>query len=273
MWGSKRCSFVRWTSFDCGKCYTDRSGETVTVAGEVRFPGLFDITREERLSSVLQRAGGLTEVAYPYGAVFTRRTAAVHEKEGNERSAHELEGQLALLAASPSQTAGPQNNFDFLMALVQRVRNAPTLGRVTVTADPVVLASRPDIDVILEPGDAIYIPKRPSSIAVTGEVLNPGSFQFHSNLASDDYIKMAGGPTQIADDGKTFVVLPDGSAVPIEENWLSFGSGGHIPPGSTIVVPRDLRPFEWSSFLKDATQIFSQLAVAAASLAVLQNNN
>ncbi len=255
------------------KVYVDRTGETVTVTGEVRYPGVFDITRDERLSSVLQRAGGMTDVAYPYGAIFTRRSAAIHEREGNERSARELQSQLALLATSTTQNAvQTQTNTSFLTALISDVRDAPTLGRVMVTADPVILASRPDLDVILEPGDSLYIPKRPSSVTVSGEVLNPGSFQFRSNLGYEDYIRMAGGPTQIANDDDTFVVLPDGSANPTEQNWLSYGNGGHIPPGSTIVVPRDLRPFDWGQFLKDATQIISQLAVSAASLAVLRNN-
>ena len=67
-------------------------------------------------------------------------------------------------------------------------------------------------------------------------------------------------------------ILPDGTAIPVTDDWLTFGSGGHIPPGSTIVVPRDLQPFNLGDFLKDATQIFSQLAVAAASIAVLHTN-
>ena len=252
--------------------YGDRTGETVTVAGQVRYPGVFDIMRDERLSSVLQRAGGLTQVAYPYGAIFTRRSAAITELEGNARSARELQGQLATLAVAPSESqSAALSGMTFLQGLVSAVRDAPALGRVSVTADPVVLASHPDLDVILEPGDAIYVPKRPSSVTVAGEVLNPGSFQFRSNLGFEDYVRLAGGSTQSAYDSGIFVVLPDGSAMPVQDNWLSYGNGGHIPPGSTIIVPRDLRPFDWGLFLKDATQILSQLAVSAASLSVLRN--
>ncbi len=253
--------------------YADRTGETVTVAGQVRYPGVFDITRDERLSSVLQRAGGVTEVAYPYGAIFTRRSVAIHERESNDRSARELQSQLALLAAKPSSNAGTElNSINFLTGLVEQVREAPTLGRVTVTADPVVLASHPELDVILEPGDSIFIPKRPSSVTVSGEVLNPGSFQFQSGLSVDDYIRLAGGPSQSANRSDAVVVMPDGSASPVEDNWLSYGQGGHIPPGSAIIVPRNLRPFDWGQFVKDATQVISQLAVSAAALAVLRNN-
>jgi len=141
-----------------------------------------------------------------------------------------------------------------------------------MTADPVVLAVRPELDILLEPGDKLFIPKRPSSVTVSGEVLNPGSFQFRSGATVQDYLEFSGGAKDDADESRTFVVLPDGSAAPVALNWLSFDHSD-IPPGSTIVVPRDLHPFDWTSFLKDITQITSQLAITAASLSVLGKNN
>jgi protein involved in polysaccharide export with SLBB domain len=256
--------------------FSDREEGTVTVAGQVRYPGVFDITRDERLSSVLQRAGGITEVGYPYGAIFTRAQAAVAEKEGNERTARQIE-QQGLSAASTTSTIvtsnDPSKALDFLAAMARELRSAPALGRVMVTADPTVLATRPDLDLVLQPGDSLFIPKRPSSVSVSGEVLNSGAFQFQPDLTIDSYIRLAGGSSQFADVSRAFVVLPDGSAMPRDTNWLSFGGGGGIPPGSVIVVPRDLRPFDWLAFFKDITQIASQLAVSAASLSVLNNNN
>ncbi len=254
--------------------FSDRERGTITIAGQVRYPGVFDITRSERLSSVLERAGGMTDVAYPYGAVFTRRAAAVAEKEGNEREAREVESELTTLSTLASaQAQAASQNASYLLTIVQELRTMPVLGRVMVTADPAVLAAKPELDIILEPGDSLYVPKRPSSVAVSGEVLNPGSFQFRAGLTVQDYLQLAGGTSQSADDGQIFVVLPDGSASPMDSSWLKFGDDHRIPPGSTIVVPRDLRPFDWGQFLKDFTQIVSQIAVAAASLSVVTNHN
>jgi len=253
--------------------FTDRDEGTVTIAGQVRYPGVFDITRDERLSSILQRAGGLTEVAYPYGAVFTRQSAAVNERQGNERAAREIEGQIATLASRPGADPNTTGNVTYLNVIVQQLRQLPALGRIMINADPTVLAIKPEVDPILQPGDALYIPKRPSSVSVSGEVLNPGSFQYLSTLSLDDYIRLAGGPTQTAEVGSTFIILPDGSAAPRDEGLLSFGGTNRIPPGSTIVVPRDLNPFNLSQFLKDFTLIASQLAVTAASLSVLGRTN
>jgi polysaccharide export outer membrane protein len=253
--------------------YSDRDEGTVTVAGQVRYPGSFDIRRDEHLSALLKRAGGLSEVAYPYGAIFTRRDAAITEREGNERSARELENEApTLIMSQGTQSQDLASASTYLASLARSLRQAPALGRIVITADPAVLAVKPDLDFVLQPGDTLFVPKRPSTVTVSGEVLNPGAFQYRRGLPFSDYVKMAGGATQSADDDRTFVVFPDGSSAPIDSGWLSFGSNGDIPPGSTIVVPRDLRPFNWSQFLKDVTQIASQLAVTAASLSVLNNN-
>ena len=253
--------------------YSNRDEGSVTVAGQVRYPGAFDITRDERLSSVLQRAGGMTDVAYPFGAIFTRKSAALSEREGNIRAAREVEAQIATLAADPTTSQNASSNAGYLMTLSQELRTEPVLGRITISADPVVLATKPELDVVLQPGDMIFVPKRPSSISVSGEVLNPGSFQYRADYNIQDYIRLAGGTTQSADADRSFVVLPDGSARPLDSSWLDFSQDNRIPPGSTIVVPRDLSPFNWTQFLKDSTQILSQLAISAASIAVLRSNN
>ena len=254
--------------------YSDREEGTVTVAGQVRYPGVFDITRAERLSTLLARAGGLSDVAYPYGAIFTRRDAAITERQGNQRAARELENEVpTLIMTQAGQTTDIASAGTYLAALARNLRETPALGRIVMTADPAVLALKPNLDFVLQPGDTLFVPKRPSTVTVSGEVLNPGAFQYRRGLSYEAYVKMAGGATQSADDGRTFIVFPDGSAAPIDSGWFSFGGKGDIPPGSTIVVPRDLRPFNWSQFWKDVTQIVSQLAVTAASLAVLNNNN
>lgn len=246
-----------------------RDKGTVTVAGQVNYPGVFDINRSERLSSVLERAGGMTDVAYPYGAIFTRRSAAIEERIGNDRAAREIESQLASLpstSGSSGQITG--DSISYLTSLAQRIRTAPALGRITVTVDPAVLVSHPELDIVLQPGDAIFIPKRPSSVSVTGEVLNPGSFQYRADLTPGDYLDQAGGTTQTAEESRTFIIRPDGNAAPLRHNWLSFDDP-KVAPGSTVVVPRDLRPFDWMQFMRDITQVTSQIAVTAASLSVI----
>ena len=83
---------------------------------------------------------------------------------------------------------------------------------------------------------------------------------------------MAGGETDAAEDSMAFIIMPDGTAVPSNASWWSFGGGARIPPGSTIVVPRDPQPFNWTTFLATYSDILSKVAITAASLAVINKN-
>lgn len=254
--------------------YSDLTGGQIVLTGEFRYPGTYGIIRGERLSSVIARAGGLTEVAYPAGAVYTRPSVAALEQKGFDRAARQIQEQLAILAATPRQGQNVDpGNLQFLAGMALQLKNTPALGRVAIVAEPTILATKPELDPILENGDALFMPRRPSSVTVSGEVLNPGSFLYRSELGYEDYIKMAGGDTEFADSGSTFIVLPDGSAIPASQSWITFGPSGRIPPGSAIVVPRNLRPFDFDIFLKDAVQTFSILAVTAATIATVSRNN
>jgi polysaccharide biosynthesis/export protein len=245
--------------------FSDRESGTVMIVGAVRYPGTFDILRNEHLSSLLARAGGLTDEAYPLGAVFTRLSAQQAEAQGNYREAVEL--QTGALTAATTPNVNPAI-LTYLQSLEQQLLHQPALGRITVTADPTILAVKPELDTLLQPGDFIYVPKRPSTVSVSGEVLNPGSFQYRPGLSLDDYIDQAGGYTEVAEDDETFIILPDGSAR-TPSGMFSFLSSDPIPPGSTIVVPPNPAPFNTMVFLTQLTQIMSQVAISAASLSVL----
>jgi polysaccharide export outer membrane protein len=130
------------------------------------------------------------------------------------------------------------------------------------------LASNPAQDPLLEPGDVIYIPQRPSTISVMGQVLQPGSYPYKAGESLGDYIQRAGGYSSAADESQTFIVLPDGSARRVERSWLSF-SENSLPPGSAIVVPRDVTPLDLRQTIIDVSQVLSQFAVSIASVAVL----
>jgi protein involved in polysaccharide export with SLBB domain len=251
--------------------FSDRNGETVTILGQVRYPGTFDITRGERLSSVLARAGGLTDEAYPFGAVFTRQSAAIQEADGNQRTSKLLEDNIATAATLPA-TLVNSSGLSYVEQIAQALRAAPALGRISVTADPVILATKPELDMLLESGDTIYLPKRPSTVTVTGEVLNNGAFAYRAGLTVEDYIRLAGGENGSADDGLTFLVLPDGTARPAGSSWFSFGGGHEVPPGSMIVVPRDPTPFNLMEFAINISDVVSKLATTAAALAVINTH-
>jgi len=243
----------------------DAEPGTVLIAGEVRFPGVYTIEKGETLLSVLERAGGLTPEAYPFGAVFTRERVKQKQQEGFRRTARELNNALAL-AALKRDTRG-----EALTAAAQLARSFATIeaaGRIVIEADPTVLRAHPELDTVLEAGDTLYIPKRPNFVLVIGDVLNPGALQFSPDKTVEDYIDEAGGFQLTADKGRAFIVYPNGVAQPVHvSSWLRESIT--VPPGTTIVVPKDVDPLKTLDLVRDITQVLSQLAVSAASIAVI----
>ncbi|HYM17472.1 MAG TPA: SLBB domain-containing protein [Micropepsaceae bacterium] len=252
--------------------YSDRDDGEVSILGEIRFPGNYEILRGERLSSVLNRAGGLTDASYPYGAVFLRRSVAAQEREVLQHQADQIESQLiALVGTLTTKEQVSEPELQYVQRLTDRLRQAEGPGgRIAVQIDPARLAANPELDIVLEPGDRLFIPRRPSSVIVAGEVMSPSGIQYRSGLKVKDYLALAGGTTQIADDDHIFIIQPDGSAVRVGGGSIfSYSAEAELVPGSVIVVPRELRPPNLGEIFTNIVQVTSQLAITAASLAVI----
>lgn len=254
--------------------FGDRETGPVILVGEFMRPGTYDIRRGERLSEVIARAGGLTPQAYPYGAVFTRDSVRQRQQEGFQRTARELETSLIQVAAGQAVAGTRGASVDLGSAitagreLANSLREARAAGRMVVEANPVILAARPELDVLLEPGDVIAIPKRPNEVTVVGSVLNPGSLQFRSGWRASDYVRASGGPQRFADTSRAFIVLPNGQSTAAGLSAWQQG-GPPVPPGSLVVVPQDPSPYETWGFVRDLTQVLGQVSVSAAALAVI----
>lgn len=242
-------------------------GSGVLLTGEVARPGLYSIRKGEKLSELLQRAGGLTSYGYAYGTIFTRRSVKEAQEEGFRRTARELNNSLLAIAARSSSSSG--DGLAGAAALVQTLGAAEAPGRMVVEADPRVLELRPDLDTIMEPGDSIFIPKRPNYVLALGDVNNPGALQFVEGKSAINYLREAGGMQRTADDDRAFMVLPNGMAQPIR---ASGRGGGTPPPGSTIIVPMNIDPLYRLSVFRDVTTIIAQLATSVATVAVLATN-
>ncbi len=237
----------------------------VLLTGEFARPGLYTIRQGERLSELIARAGGLRENAYPYGTVFTRRSVRELQQEGFKRTARELNTALLALVAQKDTNSGAIASAG---ELIKTLSTTEAVGRMVVEADPRVLAQRPDLDPILEGGDSIFMPKKPTYVLTLGDVSNPGALQFIAGKGVSDYLAEAGGSQSTADKGRTFLVLPNGSAQPVR-NGFWRQSNIVVPPGSTIIVPKNLNPLRSLGVIRDVATIFGQLATAAASIAIL----
>ncbi len=244
------------------------SDNHVQIIGEVKNPGRYDLMAGDTVLSLIERAGGLNKYAYAEGAILSRKSERHIEAQRYKSYARNLEVALA----NKMQSDSPPNDGQIAMTrqLIDQLNKTETIGRITFEADPDILATHPEVNMLLERGDRIYIPKRPLTVRVSGEVLSPASLQFRSEKKAREYIYEAGGYTRNADKDRVFVVYPDGSAQPLYlGNWTH--SVPFIPPGSSIIVPHDPKPFSFLESAKDITQIFTNLAVTGFLVSEIQD--
>lgn len=248
----------------------DWSGqERVTLAGEVRFPGMYPIRRGETLKSVLERAGGLTALAFPAGAAFTRRELREREQQQIDRLAERLQGDLAAAALQASQTDQARGGQALAVAqsLLTQLKGTQAVGRLVIDLDR-VMAARPggDGDVVLRDGDQLVIPKIRQEVTVLGEVQNATSHFYRADLTRDDYIALSGGLTRKADRGRIYVVRANGSVIASDSRgWFRRSGEVEIRPGDTIVAPLDTERLPPLPLWQAVTQILYNIAIAVAA--------
>jgi protein involved in polysaccharide export with SLBB domain len=247
-------------------------GGTVMLQGEFTYPGLYNIRKHEKITDLIRRAGGFTDQAYSYGAFFTRISVAEQQRLSFERSADYIEEAMANTLTSPSLQQASAEAFSALSALIQRLRDLDPPGRQVITADPLKLKTDPKLDFTLQDGDILIIPPRPTQVTVVGEVRNPSSLTFNSDLELEDYLVNVGGLKDSANRGGIFIMLPNGETK-VASTLRRGRRSVTIIPGSTIVVPREAKPFEWLYLAATITPILSDVALAAASLSAINKNN
>jgi len=240
----------------------------VLLTGEFARPGLYSIRKGETLLQLTARAGGLTMQAYAYGAVFTRRAVKEAQQEGYRRTGRELTNALLAVSARKSGSGSTGGEIAGASALIASLSTVEAPGRVIVEADPRALAVRPDLDTTLESGDAIYMPKRPNFVLALGDVSNPGALQFVAGKRFRDYVSETGGTASSADKRRIYLVLPNGTATPVPGGGKR-DAGLIVPPGSTIIVPKNIDPLFALDVARDISGIFGSLVTAIATLGIL----
>jgi protein involved in polysaccharide export with SLBB domain len=248
----------------------------ISLHGELRRPGVYPIVQGERLSSVLKRAGGFTEAAYPKGAVFIRETLRKQQQEELDRfikmqeeallseSSRLAAGSLELAGSGKEQAALQEQAVQQRRQLLEVVKSKVVLGRLVVRLDsPERLEGTPS-DIPLEEGDQLMVPKHPSSVLVIGSVRNPAAVVYEDGRDVQYYLSRTGGLSREADKDELHVVKADGSAM------AGFLKLRKIEPGDIIVVPPKLDPkVRTLPVMRDVATILGQFALSIGVLAAL----
>ena len=247
---------------------------SVTFEGEVKFPGEYRIRRGETLRQVLDRAGGLTDVAFADGSIFLRESLRQREQEQIDVLARRLEADLASLSLQTADTTGAQT-LSTGRALLDQLRSTEAVGRLVIDLDQ--LAARAPAgelvdDVELRSGDRLLVPTESQVVTVIGEVQQSTSHLFQPGLLRDDYLDMSGGITRRADKKFIYVVRASGAVVTGNRSrWLGRRGNTEIRTGDTIVVPLEIDRMRPLTFWTNVTQILYQGAIAVAAIKTFDN--
>jgi polysaccharide export outer membrane protein len=248
--------------------------EEVEVRGEVKFPGRYPIHRGETLRSLMQRAGGLTDLAFKDGAIFTREELREREKKQIEMLAKRMESDVAQFSLMSALEAGKDAGTSLAVgrSLLANIREAKPIGRLVIDIDRATNAQPgSEQDIVLKHGDSLLVPRVTQEVTVIGEVQSTTSHLYRADLSRDDYIAMSGGLTPRADDDRIYVVRADGSVVTRGGGAWFNGGTVDIKTGDTIVAPIDTERMRPLPFWQAVTGIVYNLAVAAAAVASFNN--
>jgi protein involved in polysaccharide export with SLBB domain len=248
-------------------------GESVTIKGQVRYPGNYGFQDGERLSSVLRRAGGLLPTAYPMGAVLVRTEVRQLEQSSREELIRQIEANSAAARLSPNLGSGGSEGTLQLIKTQQTqvlsdLKSHPPTGRMVIhiTADINSWANTP-ADIELRRGDVLTIPKWPGFVLVTGQVYNSTALTFTPDKTAAWYLSRAGGTNSTAHRKEIFIIRANGSVV-------GRHSGGFfdpkvlstkLNPGDVVVVPQKIigPSLLWKNLLTTA-QLASSIAITAS---------
>ncbi|OGF57283.1 MAG: hypothetical protein A2497_03640 [Candidatus Firestonebacteria bacterium RifOxyC12_full_39_7] len=240
----------------------------ITLSGEVKFPGVYVADSNEKLSSVLERAGGYSEKASPKSAVFTRESVKTIQQKTMlkymQRLQQEVAAEGAKLAATGQTDADTKKAAETVKRkedLVKVLGSIDVPGRLIIKLEDLKAFKDSKDDIIIEDGDSLYIPQIPSTVNVIGSVYNPTSIVYEPERNIHFYLDRVGGTTKDADRGDVYIVRASGE---VDKNnaW-----GKNIERGDTIIVPAELKTeTNWLKVLTDTSTIFFNAAVGVSAI-------
>ena len=247
--------------------------EFAYVAGQINYPGLYAIeSKNERISDLLKRAGGINEFAYPSGATLIRKTEYYKKETEVDKeitillalkdnlttktgSLSESDFELLkrtnidldkLYAISPKENKSINertnlaisSNNDFLQSYLSSKKvGFNTTESIAIDLTEIINNKIFSSDLLIQSGDTLFIPKKLETVRLRGELLNPTTVRHQENKTLKYYINNAGGFERQADKGKTFVIYPNGQ-IRATKKFLFFNNYPKVLAGSEIIVPK-----------------------------------
>jgi protein involved in polysaccharide export with SLBB domain len=257
----------------------------VKIEGEVNRPGVYQVASGEGLSQLIQKAGGMTQDAYLFGAGFYREEVRKNQQENLTKLLRRIESESSGALAQAAQSVGASSDPGVVQAKIaalqqaqkqsiERARSLKPEGRISLGLPADGLLTLGNLPAIrLSQGDKFHVPTRPDFVYIFGSVNTESALIFKEGLTVANYIQLAGSGIGADKDG-VILMRADGSALTNQSFWRNEVLSTKVMPGDTIVMPEKLdRESGWSVLVrntKDFTQILYQLGLGAAAIKTLR---
>lgn len=250
----------------------------VRLDGELAIPGVYEVQPGETLRQLLLRVGGFSQAAYAYGMQLTRESVRISQQKSLseatarlERDSQRLLTEQAQNARTAEEAAAVKQQLESARGLIERLKQVKAQGRIVLSLPAESgLAQIPEL--VLEDGDQLYVPARPSVVHVFGAVFNENSYVFEPKRTVADYIARSGGATRDADTSSIYLMRANGSVTSRRQSGLFSGFySEELQAGDALIVPEDLDKYSFMRGLKDFGQIFYQFGLGAAAIKILKN--
>ena len=222
--------------------------QVVKIEGEVSFPGFYAIlTKEERISNLIERSGGLAPYAYVEGATLVRK------KDKNEKDDKAQEKQLKKLK---------KTDKDLTLIETKEEENTPEASeyRVGINLKKIMENKNSYQDLVLKDGDVLIIPSEKQTVEVKGLVLAPSLVRYEKGKSTRSYINSAGGFSDNAQKKSVYVVYANGD-VKGTSRFLFFRSYPKVAPGALVIVPE--KPEKKSLSTTETVSVMTALTTLA----------
>ena len=245
--------------------------KNVSISGSVKNPGDYTIEPGQGILDLVNRAGGYSKNAYPYGGVVLNKEVLAINAKANKNLYENL-----LDAIIDISSKNPITDNSSLLELITLVAETEPNGRIQAEFDINILKQDPTKDIILQDEDEIFIPEKVNHIYIYGEISNQGTIRFKENEGVNYYINKKGGLLKSADNKSIYVLLPNGNTFKLNQRKKIFSnnkiSSQKLYPGSVIFIPREID----DSYIRQQTiqayaSILGNLGISLASLSVLKD--
>lgn len=245
------------------------SFRSVDIQGAILMPGRYLLAEGESISDLIEKSGGYTDNAYPFGAVYENKNALVINKMAKDKLYSQfIDNIITISQKNPSGGF----NMSSVIELTQTLKNTTPNGRIVVDLERGLEDS-----ILLKDGDRLTIPEKPGHIYIYGEVSYEGALKYDSNKSLDYYISKSGGLKENADRKAIFVLHPNGDTQRTQLKKSLFQNSPtaklELYPGSVIFIPRKIDNTATTRLAAQAyVSILGNIGIALASLSAISDN-